>query len=364
MRSERKERKKSKAPVIIVIVVIIAAAAAGAAIYWYMNSQQKDVKMTDVRVTDPLTGEKCLVLPSRPVMVSTDNDSSLARPQSGLSYADIVYEVPAEGGATRLEPIYYSKVPKTVGPCRSARPYIVDIAREYKVVFVHHGWSPQAKAYLKSGKIPYLNAMTNGSSGGIFHRSASRKAPHNSYASYKRIWKKIKAEGWDEKQDVKAGYKFYEKQASGDSSEGADSTADHSYKDSRSAETVKVMYPAVTDMYRYNSEKDTYYKFVDGAVYRDAATGRQISTRNILVQYVKSSVIDTVKNRLKIDMCAGGRAILFTRGKVVSGKWSKDNLDSSTEFKDNNGDKYRLSKGNTWIMIIDQYAKVSYSSTN
>ncbi len=42
-------------------------------------------------------------------------------PQSGVKAADIVYVEQVEGGETRLMAVYSSKLPKKVGPVRSAR---------------------------------------------------------------------------------------------------------------------------------------------------------------------------------------------------------------------------------------------------
>ena len=54
-----------------------------------------------------------------------------ARPQSGLSSADVIYEAVAEGGITRFLTVYYCQDPVEVGPVRSARTYYVDFASEY-----------------------------------------------------------------------------------------------------------------------------------------------------------------------------------------------------------------------------------------
>ncbi|WP_230194108.1 DUF3048 domain-containing protein, partial [Streptomyces coriariae] len=44
-----------------------------------------------------------------------------ARPQTGLDSADIVYVEQVEGGLSRMMAVYATKVPKAVGPVRSAR---------------------------------------------------------------------------------------------------------------------------------------------------------------------------------------------------------------------------------------------------
>src|SRR5438105_2843808 len=61
----------------------------------------------------------------RPLGIMIENHQD-ARPQSGLSFADIVYEAIAEGGITRFLGIYYCQDAPVNGPIRSARTYFVD----------------------------------------------------------------------------------------------------------------------------------------------------------------------------------------------------------------------------------------------
>ncbi|MGI6662431.1 MAG: DUF3048 domain-containing protein [Bacillota bacterium] len=67
----------------------------------------------------PLTGQP-MVSPGSPVAVAIDNNPD-ARPQTGLTEADIVYEVPAEGGITRFLALFHSRSPE-VGRDRCAAP--------------------------------------------------------------------------------------------------------------------------------------------------------------------------------------------------------------------------------------------------
>ncbi|MEI6156728.1 MAG: DUF3048 domain-containing protein, partial [Atribacterota bacterium] len=60
----------------------------------------------------------------RPISIIIEN-APQARPQSGLSKADIVYEIMAEGGITRFLAIFGEENADNVGPVRSARPYFV-----------------------------------------------------------------------------------------------------------------------------------------------------------------------------------------------------------------------------------------------
>lgn len=340
MRYKKKQKRNSIKILVIVMAVLVVGIGGGIVAYMMMGPQMSDWPEIKAPATNPLTGEVAADLPSRPFILSTDNDSGLARPQSGISKADIVYEFPVEGGSSRLEPIYYSKVPDKIGPARSARPYFIDMAREYKAVFVHHGWSPQAKAYLESNVIPYISAFTYGS---IFYRSTDRYAPHNSYTTGRDVWNLIREKGWDEEQEVRK-FQFF---GSGERQEGA------------SATDVHIDYRINKNNYRYNAKTGKYKKFVNGEAYTDKETGKQITARNILVQKVSSKVLDE-KGRLEIDMLAGGEAMLFTNGTAVEGTWSRAGYELPTVFKDREGNELKLNVGNSWIQVVDDTVTVSY----
>src|SRR3989344_6763289 len=66
----------------------------------------------------------------RPLGIMVEN-STEARPQSGLSAADIVYEAVAEGGITRFLAIFYCEDASYVGPVRAARIYCIKLLQEY-----------------------------------------------------------------------------------------------------------------------------------------------------------------------------------------------------------------------------------------
>ncbi len=58
------------------------------------------------------------------------NNFAAARPQSGLTNADVIWEVLAEGGITRLIAVFQSTdaVTDSIGPIRSIRPYLLILA--------------------------------------------------------------------------------------------------------------------------------------------------------------------------------------------------------------------------------------------
>jgi hypothetical protein len=87
---------------------------------------------------NPLTGLKVAnpaLLERRPLAIKVTNLPRSARPQWGLSLADIVYEYYTEEGTTRFIALFYGNDASRVGPIRSARFFDIHIVRGYKAVF-------------------------------------------------------------------------------------------------------------------------------------------------------------------------------------------------------------------------------------
>src|SRR5699024_6606618 len=84
----------------------------------------------------PLTGEnREEEKKQRAVTVKKDNQDK-ARSQSGLSEADVVFEMLSEGDISRFIALYQNEDPEVVGPVRSAREYFLDLADGYDALYV------------------------------------------------------------------------------------------------------------------------------------------------------------------------------------------------------------------------------------
>jgi len=101
------------------------------------NGTTQEAESTEPKTEEcPLNGamltktQKDKWLTRRPLGIMIENHKD-ARPQSGLSAADIIYEAVAEGGVTRFLAMYYCKDASYVGPVRSARIYFVRLLQEY-----------------------------------------------------------------------------------------------------------------------------------------------------------------------------------------------------------------------------------------
>jgi len=287
----------------------------------------------------PFDGTPLEELPLRPVVVTIDNFAP-ARPQSGLSAADLIYEIPAEGGITRFLAVYYHGKAEKIGPIRSARPYLALLAQDWNGVYIHAGESPQAQIFFKQEGLDHINEMFHPQG---FWRDKNRKAPHNLYSSSESLWKEIVKKGWDKETHIDQ-FTFL--------SEGEE------LQGGTEASQVTIKYPYSNIFFKKDSASDLYHRFLGDKPQIDKETGAQLTASNIIVQEVQMRVFDS-EGRLEIDLIGEGKAWLFSGGRVVEGRWVKDE-GKRTRYIDLKGNKFFLKPGQTWIEIVSKSDKIEY----
>src|SRR5699024_5617246 len=136
----------------------------------------------------PLTGKEAdKDATNRTVSVMVNNHPD-ARPQTGLSEADIVFEMLTEGNITRFLALFQSEQPEKVGPVRSAREYFFELAKGYDALYVYNGSAKKVEKLLQASVVDYNN---------LFMRDSSRVAPHNSYLLFESVYDKAEADGFN-----------------------------------------------------------------------------------------------------------------------------------------------------------------------
>ena len=127
----------------------------------------------------PTGGAVDLVVPpplaSLAIMIENQAD---ARPQTGLTQADVVYEALAEGGITRFIALFLTGDAAVVGPVRSLRHYFAFMAADYGADVVHIGASPEGFAWRDAMNMGYLDESAGDP--GVW-RIRTRPPPHNAY---------------------------------------------------------------------------------------------------------------------------------------------------------------------------------------
>ena len=130
------------------------------------------------QLRSPFTGEPVPSL-NRVLAVKIDNIVN-ARPQTGLTHADIVYVLPVEGGLSRFLAIFSSDYPRVIGPVRSAREDDLELLRQFgRPAFAYSGATATLLPYIH--RTARIVDLYDGIASGYF-RDNSRIAPYNLYA--------------------------------------------------------------------------------------------------------------------------------------------------------------------------------------
>lgn len=299
-------------------------------------------------VPSPTTGLD--VSPSvaeRPVLSVIVSNSVGARPQAGLSSADIVFETIAEGGITRYLALFHDKTPENIGPVRSLRPYFIDWAVPFDAGLAHVGGSPkaldQAKSRLKGRDLDEFRFGRD-----TFTRVGSRLPPHNTYTSYDRLRDAAKSIGM----------------TTSDVSTIERASADDVKKqmtDAAKATSISIPFSSVSynTAWSYNSGSKTYKRSLAGAQHKDADNNKQVAMDTIVV--IKTSFgTDTYGGTTYADpdSVGSGDAVIFQNGRALEVTWNRkaDGQYSFTKV----GENVAIKKGTMWIAVQPTNQPLSY----
>jgi len=274
-----------------------------------------------------------------PIAVMVENATEI-RPQFGLGAASVVYEALVEGGITRFMAVYdYRDQVEKIGPVRSARPYFLDWAAEYQPAFFHVGGSPQALEAINGYSIIDINEM--GVNEIYFSRGSRQEWPHNVYTGAS-LWQDIS--DLKNRQITFKSWRFKPAEEIYCPPAGQKIIIDFSYGNYQ----VRWDYDCITGR---------YLRINGGSEHLDEA-GRQLTSEKVIIQFVKSWLIDT--ERLGLQTVGQGKAIIFQNGRVAEGGWQKAAEGSRTEFLNTTGETVEFLPGKTWIEVVPPLTNISY----
>ncbi len=288
-----------------------------------------------------------------------------ARPQSGLSSADIIYEAVAEGGITRFLAMYYCQDAEFVGPVRSARTYYVDFVSEYGQfpLYAHVGGANTPGPANALGQISDygwagVNDLNQFSIGfPVYVRDYDRlgrtvATEHTVYSSTTKLWdyaaktrkitsKNSEGDKWNEEYTP---YTFKD-----DAASSARPTSQAVSFDFWSG------YGDYSVSYAYDPGSNTYKRSNGGKAHTDLNNKQQLAPKNVVVLFMKESrANDGYEGNLHMlyGTKGTGNAKVFMDGEEIDATWSKKNRTAHLYLKDKRGQDIELNKGQIWFHVV------------
>jgi len=283
----------------------------------------------------------------RPVAVMIDNEGTRSLPQGGMNQAQVIYEILVEGGETRLMPVFWGTEPEKIGPVRSSRHYFLDYVLEHDAIYVHYGWSPQAKSDISKLKINNINGVSSG--GSIFWDLTNDKNNwQDSYTSMEKIYGYVSKVKYRTESEIEAVFKYYSDFKALSSGEPA--------------KKVSIRYSSsYTCGFEYDEDKKVYLRYRKGKPQMERNTGEQLEAVNIIIQFNTTyGIKGDDKGRQEVVTTGSGNGYFITGGSVVKINWTKKSRSAPTVYTYENGESIKLNPGPTWVQVVPTSGKVTF----
>lgn len=303
--------------------------------------------LTGLRVANPAL----LELP--PALVSISNSPVTARPQSGLSYASIVFELYIGEGATRFLAVFYGnyppetiqnpdgeEYPAEIGPIRSGRlPY-------ESLRLLHKGFLVFASA--SSRVLPHLDEYylvfgdTNASNVNTARISVSN------LLNLARDWKSSLG------QPRLFGLRFDTQPPPG----------------GKKGNGVWIPFHYTDQVFwRYDPQQKAYLRYQDAedgvtiVPQMDRLTSQTLAFENVVVMFANYVFYDATLFDIDLMYITRSPALLFRDGRMYEIFWTTGNTEYERKtgrlrpirFVDGEGNPVSLRPGQTWIEIVPLY---------
>jgi hypothetical protein len=304
--------------------------------------------LTGLTVADPS------VLAHRPLVIKVSNESPEVRPQSGLSFADHVWEYQMEGfSQTRFSAIYYSQSPERVGSVRSARlidvEHLVDM---YDGLLVYSGCSIGVCYRIQTA--PWGNNRAFREDGIALIRIPDIPRPgtdkyHSLFAIPDRVWQAAEDRG------VNSPPHLQSMAFSKDVPAGGIGT-----------KSFSINYPELGSLHRweYDPPSQKWLSFTTDERSRgteqpdtDLLTNQPLAFDNVILIYAEHRLADFVEDErndlasVGINLLGKGDAVLMRDGVRFNCRWVRENPFDMIHLVDSEGNPLPLKSGTVWFNV-------------
>lgn len=327
----------------------------------------------------------------RPIIQMIENHTD-ARPESGLSRADVIYEAIAEGGITRFASVFYCGAVAddvTGAPLRSARVYFINMAAGYgtKPLYLHQGGAnnicndcpggvksraqidPTVNTVTLLDKLGWQGgSMGNNLDGGYNigfpivvrdqYRLSSTPAAweHSVKVDLDEVWKEAEKRSLGYKDDSgnpwTQGFRKWLFQDGKASASPLASDIKFNFWESMAGYNVE---------WKYDSASNSYKRFNGGVPHTDQEFDKpQLTAKNVVVMLVKETGPVDLEHHLFYTVIGSGKALVFQNGNVIQGTWEKKSATDRELFYGADGKEIEMVRGQTWVELVPAQNTVSY----
>lgn len=288
-----------------------------------------------------LTVDDPALLERMPAAVKISN-SPIARPQSGLSRADVVIEHLAEGDITRFTAIFHSQNAERIGSVRSARLIDLELPVLFDAYLVYSGASGEVERMIAASDFAD-RTLSDERKDPAFYRLdiPGRTYEHTLFTDSELLQEYAADQGWTTPPRYR-GWRWSEQPS----------------LLAEPARSISLPYSAeYSDVtYAYDPASGAYLRSILGEPHVDDLTGEQLAADNVAVLYVNHAPTLIVEDALgntsvEIQLWGQGRMQLFRDGTVQEGYWLRPRREDPLLFVDQEMQPLELKPGNLWIQI-------------
>lgn len=266
---------------------------------------------------------------SKPVLIVKIDNAEPARPQRGLTAADLVYVEPVEGGISRFAAVYQSRVPPVVGPVRSARRTDIQLFANYgRPALGYSGTAPELQPLLNQSPAVEVPPPARP---GAYHRRGSRPAPHNLYGDAREL----SPAGAP---PVDIGFRF------GPVPEGG-----------RPVGSTSVHYRSTDIGIGWAPDQQRWVFSMDGRPLTASEGGRP-GAKTVVLQRVDvraTAIRDATGAVSPFALTAGhGPAVVLRDGQAFDARWSRPEPPAPTTFTRPDGSPMPFAPGPVWVILV------------
>lgn len=313
----------------------------------------------------------------RPLGIMVQNNIE-ARPQSGLSQADVIHEAVAEGGITRFLAMYYCDNPEIVGSVRSARIYFVKMLQGFgsEPLYGHVGgantpgpadalgelqdlgWSGNND--LDQFAVPFPNYWRD------YDRLPNRATEHTMYTNTLKLWDYAKksrgftnvnedGDAWDENFEP---WLFTDDAETND--RGSISEIQFGFWDNSLGSDYTVLWT-------YDSAKNGYLRTNGGEPHVDFSTDEQLMAKNIVTIFADERPANDGYpggQHLLYGVVGTGEGMLYQNGQEIPVTWEKLDEEDMMRFYSEDDEEVEFVRGQIWIEILPEGNEVETRSAS